>query len=417
MQVIIVEPLLRNQSGHQFAYTLALQSELEKRKISVLILGNISADESCLKINNFYPCLTDVTSEVFKITPTIRGLFNIYKLIRLLRDQLDSFFLSQSDFKIQRGSIYFLHSLYIPELLSFGWFLKKRAKIFIDNGYKVFLGFNFTYKRRSLITTLIFKFLYKYIFTALIKNLRSQIIYFSDGEISRRDYERLLKTKVYLLPPPINNQFMEYYIHNPEQNIYKERIIISYMGGTRYNKGFDIFVKMLVKFLNEEIIAERIVFSIQIDIHRQQSNKDKKTISEAIKLLKNLTNKFKNIKCIYGAVSTEEYYKLLSQSDLVVLPYREEAFRSLPSNIFREAVVLGKIPIVSSNTTMSHDLVKYNLDDLIFAIKDIESFIDVIKKVVNNIDAYKTKIDNLQKGWLNFYSATNLVNQLLILAS
>lgn len=416
MQVVVIDPQLKNQSGHQFLYTLALQAELERRRIPAIILGNISADKHCLNIKNFYSSLTDITSEIFKIGPTLSIFYKTCVFIKLLRDQLDNFFFKQSDFKIQKSNIFFLHSLYIFELLSFGLFLKKRAKIFIDNNHKIVIGFNFTYKRRSLVGTLLFAFLYKYIFMFLIKDLHSRVIYFCDGEPLRRDYEQLLKNEVHILPLPVRNQFLDFYINKAKEDINKNNIIVSYVGGARYNKGFDILIKMLVDLLNKEEATKKLSFFIQVDTHRQQLEKDRRIVLEAVRVLGDLTNKFRNIKLIYGALSTEKYYDLLSESNILVLPYRED-FKHLPSGIFREAIILGKIPLVANNTTMAYELLRHNLNDLIFNLKDTKSFISTIEKVINNIEDYKIKIINLQKNWLNFYSVTNLVDQLFILTA
>jgi glycosyltransferase involved in cell wall biosynthesis len=418
VQIVIIEPLLKDKSGHQFSYTIALQSELEKRGLNVSILGNSSADESCLSIRNFYPCLSDITSRVFKMSSTPRSLYHIYKLIKLLRNQLENFFININNFMNQRENILFLHSLYIFELLSVGWFFKRWRRIFCKNNHKILIGFNFSYKRSSLFSTIIMVLLYKYVFTFLVKGLHSQIVYFSDGELLRREYERIFNEKVHLLPVPINNLFSNIYINNPKQNINVGRkIAVSYVGGARYNKGFDIFVKMVINLLAKEDISERIILFVQIDIHRQQSNRDKKEILKSSQVLKTLADRFKNIKLIYGALSVEEYYKLLSESDIIILPYREESFKFVPSQIFRETLLFGKVPLVSKNTTMSFELARYNLADLTFNIKSIESLVNTIKRVINNIDKYQIKIRSIQREYANFYSAINLVNSILALVS
>jgi glycosyltransferase involved in cell wall biosynthesis len=417
MKVIIIEPLLKDQSGHQFSYTIALHTELEKRNISVSILGNILGDKLCSKLRNFHPHLNEVTSTVFNSLPTLKSLYRIYHLIKLLRDQFDSFFFDKYNLKMEREFVLYLHSLYIFELISFGLFLQRRAKIFVRNKHKIIIGFNFSCKQHSILSTVVLSFLYKYVFTFLVKDLHSQIIYFSDGEFLKREYEKLLKKKIYFLPVPLNNKLSEFYINSSKQGPNRKKITMCYVGGARYNKGFDILVKIIEKLFNEEEVGRRVLLTVQIDIHRQQLRKDVEIVLEAVKKLEDLANRFKNIQLIYGVLPLEQYYQLLAKTDAVVLPYRENFFRSVPSQIFRETIVLGKTPVVSSNTTMSFELMRYNLDDLIFDLENIESFIFVTKKIICNIDTYRAKIKELQQKWLQFYSASHLVNQLLTLAS
>lgn len=412
MQVIIIDPLLRNQSGHKFSYTLSLCAELEKRGINSVILGNILADENCRKIKNFYPCLNDISSELFRMPGNI---FQIHRLIKGLTARLDNFLFQQSGLLKQKGNMFFLHSLYIFELLSLGCFLKKRTKVFIDNHHKFLIGLNFTYKRRFFPATLFFSFLYKNVFATLIKELRSQIIYFCDGEPLRKNYAELLRSTVHILPLPLNSPFFKPYIQ-PLRQTSLNKIVVSYVGGARYNKGFDILVKMLSSFFAEGKNIQNISFLIQVDVQRQQLRKDRRIVLEAIEQLQGLSHKFNNIRLVYGALPIEEYYGLFSESDIVVLPYRED-FWNIPSSIFRETIISGKVPIVSSHTSMAVELKEYNLGDLIFNLKDKRSFAFVLRKVADNLRDYQIKIEKIQQDWLGFYSSAHLVDRITDLVS
>jgi len=329
---------------------------------------------------------------------------------------LDNFFQAQINLNSQKDYLFFLHSVYIFELLGFALFFKKRKTIFIDNNHKAVVSFNFEFKRKPLFLKLIFSFLYKYLFSWLIRGADSQIIYSSDGELLARDYEQLMKKKVHVLPPPSCNKFLEPWLKKANINSDKEKKVISYLGGARFNKGFDIFVKLLGLLLKDEKISKSIFILAQVDIHRQQSERDKKIMLESAARLEDLSLEFKNIKLYFGALSMDEYFGLLSESDIVVLPYRKQSFQSTPSGIFREAVYLRKLPIVAGNTAMSHELAGYGLADLAFNIEDLEDCVHVIKKAIENFDNYQAKIENMRLAWSDYYSAGTLADRLIDLA-
>ena len=118
MRVFIVEPLLRNEGGHQYSHALALERELAKRNIPVTVIGNKDAGKKCGELGDFHPCLPDIISEMFSMKPSLANLQRVYRQIKLLRDRLDCLFFDQREF-LEQGSVFFLHSLFIFELIAF----------------------------------------------------------------------------------------------------------------------------------------------------------------------------------------------------------------------------------------------------------------------------------------------------------
>ncbi len=167
---IIIDPSLKNQSGHQYIYTRSLQCELEREGEKVYVLGSRLAQQPCLEMKNFFPAFSDIPSQIFKLRPSISGICALFKLIVSLKDEFDDFFFKQRALELEKNSILYLHTFYIFELISFGWFLRKRAELFKGKDVLIFIGCNFAYKRKSGLETLVFIFLYRMFFLPLVRH-------------------------------------------------------------------------------------------------------------------------------------------------------------------------------------------------------------------------------------------------------
>ncbi len=228
-----------------------------------------------------------------------------------------------------------------------------------------------------------------------------------------KDYGRLLKKKVSLFAVPINNEFVQPFINAIDTPISKGQVVISYVGGARYNKGFDVMVGMLERLFQRPGLVSNIEVKIQIDVHRQQLDKEKEVMMKSVGKLERLAAQFKNVGLIYGGISMPEYYNLILASDIILVPHRKDLFSTTTSNIFREAIIFGKVPIVAEQTTMAVELKEQCLEALVYKTDNLEDFASVVINTVNNIAKFSSRINNFSKSWRDFYSTRNLVKQIL----
>ncbi len=70
------------------------------------------------------------------------------------------------------------------------------------------------------------------------------------------------------------------------------------------------------------------------------------------------------IQTIADNLSRQDYERWLVTSDVILLPYDRNAYQERTSGIFVEAVIAGKLPIVTSNTWMAQELAQYGLQQL-----------------------------------------------------
>ncbi len=416
MRFIIIEPFLKNFSGHQFTYTQALTAELENRGIPYLILGSDAADGHCRALKNFYPQISEVTSFAMKMPPWAFFSPRLFGLIKKFCCQLDDFLIQKMKIENEKGDIIFLHTLYIFELIAFAISVRKHCRQLLVNGHKIFIGLNFGYKRDSWFLTMFLAFLYKYVLILLLRKIRSVVIYFSDVEGFKKEFTSLIRKDVALVPVPIKNKFSTPYI------LWRNKVQVSgglrlcYVGGARFNKGFDFLVRILRVLAQENEFSKKFAFSIQIDMHRQQTGREGKVVQCAIEDLEKLSGRHSCIKLLYGALSIDEYFTVLAESDAVVLPYRSSAFRSSASNLFREALVLGKVAVVTKGTSMAEEYREHNLSELVFDPDKEDDYGGFFNRLRLNIKLYQEKLKPLQQIFQDYYSDKEHVSALLKLA-
>jgi len=112
-------------------------------------------------------------------------------------------------------------------------------------------------------------------------------------------------------------------------------------------------------------------------------------------------------------LSEEEYYNMYSNFNFIVIPYSSLQFREGTSTIFTESVSSGIIPFVPINTWMSHELKRFELDELAVDFADIEIVVKQIDIVINNISVTQKKLEKFINSWKTYHSSEEFTNQLL----
>jgi len=78
-----------------------------------------------------------------------------------------------------------------------------------------------------------------------------------------------------------------------------------------------------------------------------------------------------------------------------------------------ESVISGKIPVVSENTWLSHELERSGITGLSFNPDNIDSVYNTVKNVVNNYAEYRKKVLAISGKWAQYHNSANLVDSLL----
>ncbi|MDD5348037.1 MAG: glycosyltransferase [Candidatus Omnitrophica bacterium] len=412
MRVIVVDPFLSDLSGHNFFYNTALCAELKKRNIPFVIFGN---KDSRLRIDGFYPALESITDKFFLAGNPLASLIRLTRAIRSSNAKLQRSFFDNPGFALQEGDVVFCHTLYVFEFFSFACFLRRHRRSFVAKDCTFRIGLHFRYVRSSRTATFVLGMLYRVITKFMLAPLAGSVIYHSDGRMLIPEFERLLGKKITLSSMPVyplrlgagggsSARF--------KPDAYKDAITLSYIGGARYGKGFDVFVSAVERLAKDRELLNRVFIICQADVQKNvQPKKDTEAVYRAAARLETAAKAIPRLKVIRGSLSLPDYYSLLLESDAIVLPYRDEVYRVVTSNIFVEAVIAGKIPFVSQNTWMADELSHYGLEKLAFRL-DADDIIAVIAPALDRLPEYRAGIKQMQTDYQGFYNARRLVDMI-----
>lgn len=109
-----------------------------------------------------------------------------------------------------------------------------------------------------------------------------------------------------------------------------------------------------------------------------------------------------DVKLIENQLTREEYNYWFSISDVILLPYNSDAYGERTSGIFTECIIAGKIPLVTDQTWMSYELLKYDLGELIINWESPQQvFLSILDMTQDN--NIKNKIQAMQNSYQNFH--------------
>lgn len=310
-------PSFLNYSGHEVEFINLLSLIAKKKSFKI---NFILPKTNNLKIlhNNKKILFTDHDSNfVIKSFFIIKNYFILKKQLRVLKKN-DLIY-------IDGYSFYFLISFIFYLLIN-----KNLAKVVL------WIRYPFVNKTK--------KYIFKYLIYLLTKTLGDNFLTLTENPKLVKVLKKTFCIKTFHLPSL--HKIEKIYIKNRVPN--KNKINIICPGPYRNEK----YGLNLISFL-ENNIDNTSLFVLNIN-------------NKFNSVYKN-TSKF-NIKFIKNSLNKSQYLKGINDSDVVMLPYDPREYSYRTSGIFFEAISMGKIVLVSSNTLMSDYLKKYYLKELI--VKD-----------------------------------------------
>ncbi|MCH9609800.1 MAG: hypothetical protein S4CHLAM45_01920 [Chlamydiales bacterium] len=110
------------------------------------------------------------------------------------------------------------------------------------------------------------------------------------------------------------------------------------------------------------------------------------------------------IECDYPLepeLSHVDYRSWMEKSRIILLPYDRSTYQSGTSGIFVEAVVGGKLPLVSDGSWLAQELRRFNLESLIVDWDDSDFFLRVEEKLHD--ETIQTHLKNMQRAYASFH--------------
>jgi hypothetical protein len=120
----------------------------------------------------------------------------------------------------------------------------------------------------------------------------------------------------------------------------------------------------------------------------------------------------KNIHITYlpAYLTRQEYLQKLIEMDVLLLPYEVKFYRERTSGIFVEAICSGKIPLVTQETWMASELIKYNLVELILDWTEV-NIIESILSLSRNT-SIQQKVFQMREQYLKIHSVDSYADHM-----
>lgn len=122
------------------------------------------------------------------------------------------------------------------------------------------------------------------------------------------------------------------------------------------------------------------------------------------------------VEIVDGILSPDAYRRRMIESDIVLVPYRRDAFRSRTSGVISDAILLGK-PVVTTAGTWGGEQVMRFGNGATFEDGDVEGFIKALSEVKTHYRRYVTQAQRAREPWLREHSPAAFVAMVREVAS
>jgi glycosyltransferase involved in cell wall biosynthesis len=402
--VVIVNSQLRDHGGHLFHNTLALCRGLEQFGVKWLVIGNMDAKSECFSLTHFLPYFPRFVYEGLdgvgpgKVLPFLRRAVQCKALL------LDLF---GRQLQLAKGDLVLVHSPREFEFLGWTLFLRDHIELFCGKDVQVVLFTLTDYQQPPILRSIFLREIFRF----CLRTLRSLPVRVRVGTASallKLELEKIGRLEIELFPD------LAVGITELPEVPPDDVVDVVYLGGARYTKGFDLLVDAIEYLRTDASFFRKTRFWIQSNVERGMREE---LVRRALAKLLRLAAECDAVQIVQGPLPTEEYYRLVAQSDVIVLPYRSQFYRRLVSGPFVEALIFGRVPVIPQGTWMAREASKYGLEGLAFRPNSVTSLCQVLARVIANLDVFRKKVKEASAFWRQYHNAENFVRCLLPSAS
>lgn len=228
---------------------------------------------------------------------------------------------------------------------------------------------------------------------------QDQIRLYSDTPELATSLEEFSGLRFATLPIPFRNRMIK--------PISSSRTIrLSYFGDMRDEKGFYWLPELVAALKEDYLLPGRISFVIQIS--RNPASYSRRS-RRALKSLKKYDAHQVLLVGQDGPLPPEEYYRLISETNVLLCPYQAQRYRQRSSGIFSEGIAAGIPTVCPANTWMSSQQPCGSGETFV----DLQSFIEAVKLICDKYADYQTKAMSYSPKWMAFHSPVTLVEAVL----
>jgi glycosyltransferase involved in cell wall biosynthesis len=224
--------------------------------------------------------------------------------------------------------------------------------------------------------------------------------FYTDSTELSQEYEQISGLEFGVLPIPFRARLLG------SRSRGDGPLQIGYFGDVRLEKGFHWLPQLVTAMMDKYVRSRRVCFLLQASlIHPEHEPLGR----EALAQLKRYPEDLVRLVGIDGPLSSDEYYRLVSETDILVCPYDPAIYRNRTSGTLAEAIAAGIPTVVPQGSWLARQQSGGSGETFL----DLESFIEAVRLICDDYASYHSRAKAGQYAWLAFHSPERLVRCLL----
>lgn len=226
--------------------------------------------------------------------------------------------------------------------------------------------------------------------------LESMRFYTDTDELSE-DFNLLGRSRFGVLPIPFRSELID-----PPWREAGEPLRLVFLGQARDEKGFPWLPDLIDDLMADYVNSGKVRFLIQANLGAPQYNPRSDV---ALERLKQHSPGVVELFGLEAPLSPEEYYRLVSQSNIVLLPYDRGRYFAASSGTLADAIAGGRPVVVPARCWLGSQLSRGSGE----CFADYPSFVSSVRKVVDDYETYAARAQQRRASWLAEHTPDALV--------
>ena len=117
------------------------------------------------------------------------------------------------------------------------------------------------------------------------------------------------------------------------------------------------------------------------------------------------------VQAIPRSLDAAAYERWLHTADIILLPYDDPRYRFSTSGIFAECIGAGRVPLVSDDTWMAHELRRFGLPELVCDWRDLHAVLATVRHSIRDPEV-RRKLQRMRHSYLEFHSEASYAREM-----
>jgi glycosyltransferase involved in cell wall biosynthesis len=373
--VHIFDPKLQGQGGHYLNHDAQLVRELQRRGVATTIYGRIGCSVQCCgltpepvfsndifqeaardahvwPIENFQAVNQAFLVDLSRLPPEKFGRDDLVYFPNLLQNQLYAVSLWLARLPVENRPVIAVMLRYLNHAMDY---VQARAN-------KELIALYYRYAAREL------------------RAIQPRSLICADTRELAAAYQKMIGFPVIELANPMDVSDL---LVSSAARAISARPVVVYQGHTSPLRGFQFLPEVIERCA---ALSPKPRFIVQVQ------NRDAAAATGMTPMLERLEKmSADDVKLVSGALSATDYFALLAEADIVLLPYSPSFYGHGSSGVFTEAASAGKVVVVSNSTVPARQGREYQLGVVPAAQWTGASMAEAVATAVRNLPALQAK--------------------------